>query len=248
MWEEETWEVVHQIAAHIPSYKVMNQHRWSQVLHQNWFLVASEVGIPLCVGGHHTKDKCTSPTQYKTTSVRGDEKRMPQEKYCRAVTQWPTSKAFLGWKNGRLWLIPWISTGTSTEDRSRPQVKWFGCRPQKEHVCKAEGWCLYPLMLADSEHKDECYHSLNWVMAGKAKQKGGEWVSNPHVRVKDKVVCLSDAECSYPPRGTHTDCRVLASYPSKNQTRIDSQCTRMCSSKRKGGNTRAPKPLSYHSR
>ena len=25
-WEEETWEVVHQIVADIPSYKVMNQH------------------------------------------------------------------------------------------------------------------------------------------------------------------------------------------------------------------------------
>ena len=34
-WEEETWEVVHQIAADIPSYKVTNQHRRSQVLHQN---------------------------------------------------------------------------------------------------------------------------------------------------------------------------------------------------------------------
>ena len=34
-WEEETWEVVHQIAADVPSYKVMNQHRWSQILHQN---------------------------------------------------------------------------------------------------------------------------------------------------------------------------------------------------------------------
>ena len=28
-WEEETWEVVHQIAADIPSYKVMKQHRRS---------------------------------------------------------------------------------------------------------------------------------------------------------------------------------------------------------------------------
>ena len=33
--EEETWEVVHQIATDIPSYKVMNQHTRSQVLHQN---------------------------------------------------------------------------------------------------------------------------------------------------------------------------------------------------------------------
>ena len=34
-WEEETWEVVHQIATDIPSYEVMNQCRRSRVLHQN---------------------------------------------------------------------------------------------------------------------------------------------------------------------------------------------------------------------
>ena len=28
-WEEETWEVVHQIMADIPSYKMTNQCRWS---------------------------------------------------------------------------------------------------------------------------------------------------------------------------------------------------------------------------
>ena len=28
-WEEETWEVVHQITADVPSYEVTNQHRWS---------------------------------------------------------------------------------------------------------------------------------------------------------------------------------------------------------------------------
>ena len=33
--EEETWEVVCQIVADIPSYEVTNQYRWSQVLHQN---------------------------------------------------------------------------------------------------------------------------------------------------------------------------------------------------------------------
>ena len=35
-WEEETWEVVCQnMATDIPSYEVTNQHRRSQVLHQN---------------------------------------------------------------------------------------------------------------------------------------------------------------------------------------------------------------------
>ena len=32
-WEEETWEVVHQIMTDILSYEVMNQHRRSRVLH-----------------------------------------------------------------------------------------------------------------------------------------------------------------------------------------------------------------------
>ena len=34
-WEEETCEVVHQIATDIPPYEVRNQHGRSRVLHQN---------------------------------------------------------------------------------------------------------------------------------------------------------------------------------------------------------------------
>ena len=169
-WEEETREVVHQTAADVPSYEVMNQHGWSWVLHQNWLLlVASEVGVPLCMVDHHTQDMCTNPTPCKITSIRGDEKKMPQEKDGKVVTQWPTSKASLEWKNGKLQLGPWTSTEASTKDGWRPQARWFGCRPWKEHICKAEGQCLYLLMLADSEPKEECCHSLNWVKAGKAK-------------------------------------------------------------------------------
>ena len=177
MSDGETWEVLWQITADVPSYEVMNQHGWSWVLHQNWLLfVASEVGVPLCMGNCHTWDRCASPTPCKTTSSGGDEERMPQEKLGKAVTQQPTSKASLGWKNRKLQLGSWTSTGASTEDGWRPQVKWFGCRPPEEHVHKAEGWCLYPLMLADSEPKEECCHSLNWVTAGKANQeKWGEW-------------------------------------------------------------------------
>ena len=33
---------------------------------------------------------------------------------------------------------------------------------------------------------------------------GVKWVSNPQVRVIDKVVCLSDVECSYPPKEVPT--------------------------------------------
>ena len=87
-WDEETWEVSRQIAADVPSYKVTNQHGWSQVLHQNWLLlIAPEVGVPLCMGNHHTWDRCTSPTPCKTTSSGGDEERTPQEKDGKVVTQ-----------------------------------------------------------------------------------------------------------------------------------------------------------------
>ena len=175
-WDEETWEVTWQIAADVPSYEVMNQHGQSWVLHWNWLLlITSEVGIPLCMGNHHTLDRCTSPIPCKTTPSGGDEERTPQEKNGKAVTWGPTSKASLGWKNGKLQLESWMSTGASTEDEWRPQIKWFGSKPLEEHVCKADGWHLYPLTLLDSGPKEECYHSLNWVTGGKANKTMGEW-------------------------------------------------------------------------
>ena len=135
-WEEEPWEVVHQIMTDIPSYEVTNQHGRSCILHWNWFLlIASEVGIPLCMGNCHAQDRCTSPTPHKTTSVRGEKKWMLQENNGKAVTWWPTSKDSLGWKNRKLWLLPWMSTRASTDDRWRHQVMWCGCRPWKEHIC-----------------------------------------------------------------------------------------------------------------
>ena len=87
-WDEETWEVTRQIVADVPSYKVTNQHGWSQVLHLTWLLlILSEVGIPLCMGNHHTWNRCTSPTPHKTTSLGGDKKMMSQEQDGKAVTQ-----------------------------------------------------------------------------------------------------------------------------------------------------------------
>ena len=121
-WEEETWEVVNQITADIPSYKVTNKCGWTWVLHQNWLLNASEIGIPLCMGSLHTWERCTSPTPCKTTPIGGEKRRMPQEESGKVVTWQPTSKAFLGWKNGKLQLLPWMSTEASTKDGWRPQV------------------------------------------------------------------------------------------------------------------------------
>ena len=106
-WEEETCEVVHQIMTDVPSYKVMDQCRWSCILHWNWLLlVASEVGIPLCIGVHHAWDRCTSPTPCKPTSKGSEDMMTPQENSGWAVTQHSASKTSLGWINGKLWLLP----------------------------------------------------------------------------------------------------------------------------------------------
>ena len=61
-WEEGTWEVVHQITTDVPCYKVMDQCGRSCIPHRiQLLLVASGVGIPLCIGICHAWDRCTSP-------------------------------------------------------------------------------------------------------------------------------------------------------------------------------------------
>ena len=116
-WEEDTWEVVCQIVTDVPSYEVTDQCRRSCILHQNQLLlIASEVCIPLCIGVCHAQDRCTSPTPCKPTSTGGEIMMMPQENIGSAVIQHPASKASLGWINGKLQLLPWMSTRASTED------------------------------------------------------------------------------------------------------------------------------------
>ena len=79
-WEDEAFEMVHEIMTDIPFYKVMDQCRQSHILHPNWLLlIVSEVGIPLCVGIHQAQDKCTSPTLVKPTSEGSESRIMPQE-------------------------------------------------------------------------------------------------------------------------------------------------------------------------
>ena len=50
-WKDKPHEVVHQITTDVHSYEVMDQHGQSCILHHNHLLlIASEAGIPLCVG------------------------------------------------------------------------------------------------------------------------------------------------------------------------------------------------------
>ena len=116
-WGEDTWEVVHHITTDVPSYEVMDQCRRSCIQHQTQLLlITSEVGISLCIGIHHACHRCTSPTPCMPTSTGGETEMMSQENIGSAVTQCPASKTSLGWINGKLQLLPWTSTGASTED------------------------------------------------------------------------------------------------------------------------------------
>ena len=145
-WEEDTSEVVHQIMTDVPSYEVMDQCGRSCILHQDQLLlIASEVGVPLCIGICHAWNRSTSPIPWKPISTGGETEMMPQENIGSAVTQCPAGKTSLGWINGKLQLLPWVSTRASTEDRCRPQVTWHGCRHQGEHVHLAEGMTLLPI-------------------------------------------------------------------------------------------------------
>ena len=81
-------------------------------------------------------------------------------------------------------------------------------------------------MLVDSEPKEECYHSLNWVMAGKANQmkwRGSEMGKQPPCWDGGSKVYHPDAKCSYLLRGTYTDYGGMALYPSKQLSKNDSQ-------------------------
>ena len=143
--EEETCKVVHEIMTDVPSYELTDQCRWSCILHWNWLLIASEVGIPLCIGVHHAWDQCTSPTPCIQTSKGSKSMMMPQENSGWAVTQCPASKTSLGYINGKLWLLLWTSTGASTEDRWRLQVMCGRQGSLMDHVHLAEGMTLLPV-------------------------------------------------------------------------------------------------------
>ena len=127
-WEDTSHEVVHQIVTNIPSYEVMDQHGQSCNLHHNQLLlIVSETGIPLCVGVCQVWDRCISPTPVKPTPRGTDSNTTPWEDDGLAITQHQGRKTSLGWINGKLWLLLWMSTGASTEDGWRLQVTCSGC-------------------------------------------------------------------------------------------------------------------------
>ena len=144
--EEETCKVVCQTATDVPSHEVMDQCRWSHILHWNCLLlIVSEVGIHLCVGVCHAWERCTSPTPCKPTSEESEDVKIPQENSGQVVTQCLASKTSLGWINRKLQSLPWMSTGASKDDGWRPQVMCSGCGHPPDHVHLAEGMMLLPI-------------------------------------------------------------------------------------------------------
>ena len=132
IWENKPHEVVHQIMTDIPSYDVKDWHGNSCILHCNQLLlVVSEADIPLCVGVCQVWDGCNSPMPVKPTPRGSDSKTMPQEDNGLVITQCQARRTSLGWINGKLWLLPWTSTGASTKDgwRFQEMCNRDGCLP-----------------------------------------------------------------------------------------------------------------------
>ena len=100
-WEDKLHEVVHQITTDIPLYKVKDQQANSCVLYCNQLLLmASNAGIPLCMGVCQVQDRCISPTPVKPTPRGSDSKTMLQEDDGLVITQHQTRKNSLGCTNG----------------------------------------------------------------------------------------------------------------------------------------------------
>ena len=126
-WEDKPHKVVHQIMTDIPSYEMKDQHGHSHILHCNrLLLIASEAGVPLCMGVCQVWDWCTSPTPVKPIPRGSDSKTMPQEDDALVIIQHQDRKTSLGWINGKLQLLLWMSAEASTEDGWRFQAMCSG--------------------------------------------------------------------------------------------------------------------------
>ena len=83
-------------------------------------------------------------------------------------------------------------------------------------------WCQCPLTLADSEPHDECDHSHDWVMVGKAKHNEGGSEMGKYAPCQEEWQHLYTFQMWNAPthqRGTLTTCRGVASYPPLEMTK-----------------------------
>ena len=96
-WEEELYEVEHQVAKGIPSYLMKNQ--WtgcSQVLHQNQhFLITLTEGTHLCMVVQAKQTRCTT-TILEEQTQKSETEKAPQNANGLLLAQLQTGGTPLG--------------------------------------------------------------------------------------------------------------------------------------------------------
>ena len=149
----------------IPSYEVMDLCGQLHILHCNWLLlIMSETGIPLCGGVHQAQDWCTSPTPVKPTPKWHESEIMLSVDSGLVTTQCQTSQTSLGWINGKLLLLPWMSTRASTDDGWSLQVTCNGSEFLQDHMYLAEGVDVSSLLMPSDSRLNDCHdYSWNWL-------------------------------------------------------------------------------------
>ena len=129
-----------------------SDHNWHPLLQSDWPMWAIMHPSPQSTSSHHVRDwhssvcgicqaqdQCASPTPVKLTTKGNGSEIMPWVDSGLVITQCQTSRTSLGWINGKLWLLLWTSTETSTEDRWRLQVKCGGSGCLQDCVHLGEG-------------------------------------------------------------------------------------------------------------
>ena len=128
-------------------------HAWSERPAWKFTCPTSQLAPPHCIRSWHSlvhgclpsMGQMYQPHPSQAYSRGSDSKTVPQEDNGLAITQCQARKTSLGWINGKLQLLPWMSAGASTEDgwRFQAMCSGHGCLPWQNgwqaHMCLVEG-------------------------------------------------------------------------------------------------------------
>ena len=118
-WEEELYEVEHQVAEGVPLYLMKNQWMgcsWS--LNWNWlFLIPPAEGTPFCMIKQAKWPQCTLTTLEKQMLERSETEEVPWSVTCLLQAQQQTLETPLGLVNRKLCAILWTFSGTFLLDQ-----------------------------------------------------------------------------------------------------------------------------------
>ena len=140
-WEEELYEVEHQVAERVPSYLVKNQQTGcSRILQWNWhFLITPAKGTPLCMIMGTKQAQCTTTTLEEQTSEGSETEKALQSVNCLLPAQWQTAETPLGWVNRKFCVILWMFSRVSLLDH-RWKVWCRGTRGVRESMLVFLQW------------------------------------------------------------------------------------------------------------